>query len=270
MNDIENELARRLNASVPDAPETAHWGSVARTRAARTQRTRVAGVAVIACLAVAGAITVPGLVGGSDRSSPGPAGTPTASTTATPSGTTSDKDEPPAPPEQGEIKTSEGNIIGVWEDGELLGTPLEIGMVDGHEEILYAARRVFEDSPGGEPMTYVATGLRDGDRILQTVSPLAPMEVKEPDGVDLYGGDRRPDGTYRLIGSVPGAVAPSITDGTEPAHEMVTSSTEILPGYTVFMDTGEWRSEWDATQLAPLTVVTADTEIEVRQRSWTG
>ncbi|KRF15529.1 hypothetical protein ASG90_12645 [Nocardioides sp. Soil797] len=270
MNDIENELARRLNDSVPDAPETTNWGTVVRTRAARAKRTKMAGVAVIACLAVAGAVTIPGLVGSSDNSSPAPAGPPTASNSASPSESKSLKDKPPAPPEQGEVKTSEGNIIGIWEDGEMLGTPLQIAMVDGHEEILYAAKRVFEDSPGGKPMTYVAIGLRDGDRVLQTVSALAPMNVEEADGIGLYGGERRPDGTYRLIGSVPGSGDPSITDGSEPAHEMVTSSTEILPGFTVFMDTGAWRSGWDATKLAPLTVITSDAEVKVRERSWTG
>lgn len=230
----------------------------------------MAGVAVIACLAVAGAIAIPGLVGGSDDSSPVPSTTPTATDASSATERKSPKHVRPSPPEQGEIKTSEGNIIGAWEDGEVLGTPLTIGTVDGHEEVLYAARRLFRDSTGGKPTTYVVTGLRDGDRILQTVPALVPAAVEEADGIALYGGDRLPDGTYRLLGSVPGAVAPTITDGTESAHEMTTSSTEILPGYTVFMDAGTWRSGWDATKLAPLTVVTADTEVAVRGRSWTG
>ena len=269
MNDTENELARRLRDAVPLPPEVMNWGSTARIRAARTKRLKVAGVAAAACVAVLGAVTVPNLIGPSNDTRPGPAGTPTAGQT--------DPASPEDPPsiEQGDIKTSEGaSVTGEWEDGEMLGEPIVIGAVEGHQEILYAARRTFADSVGGKPTTYVATGLRDGERVLRTVLALQPTVVDEADGVDLYGGFRTewPYDTpsYRVIGSVKGDLEVRFAEAGFPDRPATQSSTTILPGYTVFYDQAEWNPSWDVLKTAPLTVLIGDERVDVRTRSWEG
>ena len=45
----------------------------------------------------------------------------------------------------------------------------------------------------------------------------------------------------------------------------------MLPGYTVFYDSGAWGDGWDQVQLAPLVIVTDDgRQASVRSASWTG
>jgi hypothetical protein len=126
----------------------------------------------------------------------------------------------------------------------------------------------------------VSIGVRDGDRILRTIQALSPETVREPDGVDLYGGDVRgergpndrvADGTYLLVGSVPGDVEVSVAAPGESPRPVTGSSTETLRGFTVFYDVGDWEDEWDQVQLAPLTVTTSNgSRVAVRARSWTG
>ena len=166
-----------------------------------------------------------------------------------------------------------GAVQGVWEDGDPLGEPLEIAdPALPFAEILYAARR--------DGLTYVATGMRDGSRILRTIQALMPEDVRRRDRMDLYGGsvlgDRGPDelvadGSYLLIGSVPGDVEVSVTSAAVRPRPVTATSTTTLPGYTVFYDTAPWQDSWDQVQLAPLTVTTSDGHrVAVRQRSWTG
>ena len=140
-------------------------------------------------------------------------------------------------------------------------------------QILYAARR--------PEANVVSIGLRDGGRVVRTVpSVLTPEDVDAPDGIDLYGGDvlgeRGPDdrvaeGTYLLVGSVPGDVEVSVTEPGGSRRRVTGSSTRTLRGFTVFYDTGDWERTWDQVQLAPLTVTTSDGRtVAVRTRSWTG
>ncbi|WP_067433674.1 hypothetical protein [Nocardioides jensenii] len=270
MNDTENDLTRRLSGSAPEAPDATGWGAVARSRAARTQRLKVATGAVGACLVVVGAFTIPSLVGANDDATPDPTGpVPTSITPSqTATATTTDRF-----PKRGELSLPNGdNLIGAWEDGEVVGDPIVLGEIGGHQEILYAAHRVFIGPKTGKAVesTYVASGVRDGDRILQWVAALSPKSVEEPDGIDLYGGDKLPTGSrYRLFGAVPGDVKVVIRGegGQRPVTE---SSTTMLPGYTVFYDTAAWNAEWDPTKLAPLTVIAGGSQVEVRKRSWTG
>ena len=161
-------------------------------------------------------------------------------------------------------------IAGEWEDGELLGEPLVVEADLPFAEILYAAR--------GRDTTYVATGAREGDLILRTIVVTMPDST---DDIQLYGGDvlgeRGPDerverGRYLVVGSVRGDVALSVTgpDGHTQARARATS-TSVLPGYTVFYDSGAWGKSWDQVQLAPLVIVTDDgREADVRSDSWTG
>ena len=52
---------------------------------------------------------------------------------------------------------------------------------------------------------------------------------------------------------------------------MTGASTSVLPGHTVFYDSGAWDEGWDQVQLAPLVIVTDDgREADVRSASWTG
>jgi hypothetical protein len=158
---------------------------------------------------------------------------------------------------------------GEWEEAALLGKPLALPGA----QILYAARR--------PEANVVSIGLHDGGRIVRTVpSVLTPEDVDAPDGIGLYGGDvlgeRGPDdrvaeGTYLLVGSVPGDVEVSVTEPGGSRRPVTGSSTRTLRGFTVFYDTGDWEQTWDQVQLAPLTVTTSDgRSVVVRTRSWTG
>ena len=52
---------------------------------------------------------------------------------------------------------------------------------------------------------------------------------------------------------------------------MTGTSTSVLPGHTVFYDSGDWDEGWDQVQLAPLVIVTDDgRQASVRSVSWTG
>ena len=160
-------------------------------------------------------------------------------------------------------------FAGEWEDGELLGEPLVVEANLPFAEILYAAR-------GGDA-TYVATGAREGGLILRTIVMTMPDDT---DDIQLYGGDvlgeRGPDerverGRYLLVGSVRGDVALSVTGPDGHVRPVTGRSSLVLPGHTVFYDTGAWGKSWDQVQLAPLVIVTDDGRLaSVRSVSWTG
>ena len=175
-------------------------------------------------------------------------------------------------PKPGELAYRGRTVSGEWEQGAVLGTEVEIGAADDHAEILYAAR-------SADGTVYVATGLRAGSRILRTITALQPETVQEPDGVDLYGGnvlgergpdERVADGSYLLLGSVPGDVAVRISGPGLAPRPVTRTSTAVLPGFTVFYDAGGWQPGWDQTRLAPLLVDAAGATVAVRTRSWTG
>lgn len=190
---------------------------------------------------------------------------------------------PPQPrPEPGRVRVPGGVVVGVWEDGEPLGEHLDLGLVDGRPEILYAARPPDPANGGREAAegTYVATGVREGSRILRTIVALTPERESAPDGIDLYGGnalgDRGPDesvedGSYLIAGSAPGDVEVTVAGPDGRPRPVTGSSTQMLPGYTVFYDKGPWGEDWDQVRLAPLTVTTSDGHrVDVRARSWVG
>ena len=172
-------------------------------------------------------------------------------------------------PQPGEVTVAGTTIVGEWEDGELLGEPLTVEAGVDFADIVYAAH--------GRDATYVATGVRDGDRILRTIVATTPRGT---DGIQLYGGDvlgeRGPDervarGRYLLVGTVSGDVAVSVTRPDGRQRPVTGASTTVLPGHTVFYDTGAWDEGWDQVQLAPLVIVTDDgRRAGVRSASWTG
>jgi hypothetical protein len=161
------------------------------------------------------------------------------------------------------------SVAGEWEDGELLGEPLVVEADLPFAEILYAARR--------RGATFVATGAREGDLILRTIVVTMPDDT---DDIQLYGGDvlgergsdeRVEQGRYLVVGSVRGDIALSVTGPDGHARPVTGTSTSVLPGYTVFYDSGAWGDGWDQVQLAPLVIVTDDgREADVRADSWTG
>ena len=66
-------------------------------------------------------------------------------------------------------------------------------------------------------------------------------------------------------------MAVSVTRPDGRARPVTGASTSVLPGHTVFYDTGDWGEDWDQVQLAPLTIVTDDgREAGVRTASWSG
>ncbi|WP_126688218.1 hypothetical protein [Nocardioides ferulae] len=171
-----------------------------------------------------------------------------------------------------------GRLIGTWEDGRVLGEVVVLGRVGEHEQVLYAARPGSETAGAGAD--YVATGVRVGDRILRTILALRPEAEEARDGMDLYGGnvlgERGPDGLvaggdYLLLGAVPGEARVRIEAPGEADRAVTGASGTVLPGYTVFHDSGDWRAAWDQVQLAPLVVTTdAGHRVLVRELSWTG
>lgn len=183
MNGIEDELTRRFQAMDPEAPDTDDWGAAARRRSTHTRRARVVTVGA-AALVAAVAVVVPSVVGGADRAAPDdPVTTPSESVTAPSPKPTWDEDVPKVP-ESGSLRTPRGNMIGVWEDGDIVGDVEVFGTVAGYERVLYAARRPFEDPGTGETVrsTYVALGLRDGSRILQLNAVLSAKTVAKKGG----------------------------------------------------------------------------------------
>ena len=52
---------------------------------------------------------------------------------------------------------------------------------------------------------------------------------------------------------------------------MTGTSASVLPGHTVFYDSGDWDEDWDQVQLAPLSIGTDDGRgASVRSVSWSG
>ena len=78
-------------------------------------------------------------------------------------------------------------------------------------------------------------------------------------------------GRYLLVGAVSGDVALSVTRPDGRSRPVTGTSTSVLPGHTVYYDSGDWGEGWDQGQLAPLVIVTDDGRTaRVRSASWSG
>lgn len=74
MNEVEVELATRMASAVPSPPDGSRWGGVARGRAKRMRRRRLAvGGGTTAAVLVVGILAVPALMGQDDGPAPAPA-----------------------------------------------------------------------------------------------------------------------------------------------------------------------------------------------------
>ncbi len=139
---------------------------------------------------------------------------------------------------------------GTLEKGEVIGARLEMGLHDGHMEVLYAARNEGFDTMTGEPkdsVDVISSGIVVDGRLRRTVWAFQPNE--DPRGpILLYGGERTvsEDGAahFGIFGYVEGehAEITATSDGqTRPVSGL---STEVYPGYTLFYDTAAWDDSW--------------------------
>lgn len=231
------------------------------------RRRRLAAGAAAAAVALA--VGVPLAVVGGDEST-APDQTQVATTTPSEPPTTRTTTEPavegdPLPAEV-RVPLPGGQFQELLpEDGEIRGDEVVVGDFSGYEQVLYAAQRTFPGETA--PATYVAVGIRYEGRLLRVVSALAPMDVPEPDGVDLWGGYREDDGSYLLVGSAPGDVEVEAARDAESVP-VTGRSTTVLPDYTVFYDTGAFQDSWDPLQAAPLTLLVDGEPLEVRGRTY--
>jgi len=262
--------------SSPPPPDLALLRAGGRRRLLRRRiAVGAAGLAVVAAIAVPVAV----LDGdGSGRAVDDvPAVTEPARPTRSPDASP-DASAPASPyrPDMGSVRISGGvELSGEYEQGDLIGTVLDTGSLGDVQEVLYAASGPVLDQDGTGEALYVATGVRDGSRILRTITALSPLDQPQ-DQIKLYDGARIDylpgrEPYVHLIGSVPGDVAVSVTGPDGNASPVTSTSTSVLPGYTVFSYRAPWDDSWDATQLAPLTVTTGDgRRAQVRERSWSG
>lgn len=273
MNTQHDELVRLVGEEPPSrtAPDV-----TAIRRAGRRIRTRRRVAAGLASVAVVAAIGVPAaLTAQDDGPRPGPAaGTGPATSSA--SDATTPPTATPTPPgatEQDLLTPPTGHTLepgladtptcGVMvcrserparhrpESGTVLGEVLPMGTFDGATEVLYAARVPGTDLRTGEPaeVDVLMAGIDDGT-LRRTVWSLQPGTEPRRSPVHVYGGTKAADedGTgfhYGVIGYVEGehdAVEVTLPDGT--TRPVSGSSTEVLPGWTVFHDTGAWLDGW--------------------------
>ena len=289
MNTQHDELAR-LAAEEPTtrtAPDLATIRS-----AGRRLRTRRRVTSGIAALAVLGAIGVPtalaasggpdattpvgpaaGRDAGASSATPTPAPTPSLSTAPTPAPT-----ETPTPLEDlvGGGDTA-APVCGVMlcrnarparydaEPGTVLGEVLPMGTFDGQTEVLYAARVRGVDMRINKAadVAVLMAGIDDAGTLRRTVWALQPGTEPNGQPLGVYGGTKSADEDgdgfhYGVIGYVEGehdVVQVILPDGTSRA--VTGSSTEVLPGWTVFHDTGAWADTWTQDR-APLTYGVTD------------
>lgn len=276
MSDVDDDLALLVAAepTYPGAPDVARLRAGGRRRLLR--RRLATGAAATALVVAAG---VPLLVG-SDRDpvaiDPAPAAPTTSSgspDTAVPDADADADGVKVSRYERGEAPLQGGGaLVGAWEDGEIVGRVVSLGTYDdGYERFLYAA----EAKPSrGEPFTCVSVGVRVEGRMLRLLCALTPLD---PDGPVLWGGGRHEEGVpaglesagYLVVGAVRGETGVSVATPGRAPQPVSGRSTAVLPGWTVFHDQAAWDEEWDALQLAPLTVSTgAGQRLEVRERSY--
>lgn len=158
------------------------------------------------------------------------------------------------------------DVVGDWETGELLGERLPAGTAYGAPQIVYAVR----DSASEQGYALVSLGLERDGRIFRTLPALVPQSEEAADGIDLYGGNLV-DGSYELVGAVPGSVTVSIEGADGRLADVASQSSAVLPGWTVFHHRAKWQADWDEVQLAPVVVTTDEgVRVAVRDRSWVG
>jgi hypothetical protein len=138
------------------------------------------------------------------------------------------------------------------EKGELIGAQLEMGTFNNGTEVLYAARNKGFDTRTGKPLDSVdviSTGIVVDGKLRRTVWAFQPHQDELAGPLGLYGGQHTlaADGRhqYGVFGYVQGehtSVTATSADGQ--SHPVTGLSTEVLPGYTVFFDTGAWDAAW--------------------------
>lgn len=278
--DLDHELRALVRADPtsstrPDLPALRAGG---RRRLVRRRLALGAGALAVAAV-IAVPLAVVGLGEDDGRAVEAPVATPPPTPSPTPAPT-------PAPGpttsasaslvESERIPISGGRFItGLWNDGPFLGGQVRVGVYEGFEKVVYAS--ATED---GTPC--VSLGLRVEGRILQLLCAVNPgdpatQRPERPERFVMWGGAREEADQdtaaggphYLLIGVVPGDTDVSIAAEGETPRPVSTTSTGVLPGYTVFVDTAPWDDAWDPLQLAPLTVTTGSgLTLDVPRRSY--
>lgn len=150
------------------------------------------------------------------------------------------------------------------EHGEVVGARLPMGRFGDGQEVLYAARVDGVDLRTGEKarVTVVMAGLAEGQRLYRTVWAMQPGTEPGTRPLFLYGGTPLADSEggqsrhYGVIGAVEGTHDVVEVSGPSGGPRAVSGlSHDVLPGWTVFFDTGEWDPGWDdgSATRAPLT-----------------
>ncbi len=259
----DRQMARLVDAdhaTVPP-PDLAALRAGGRRRLLRRRLALSAATAAVVAV-VAVPVAVAGL-GDGDRAveappatqgttqGPSPSATPapTSAPTSEPGTEVTSEAVPPPPPDVEEVRVplpGGGSFTGVLETGTVLGETIEMTPYEGYPRFAYAARE------GGS--TCLSVGVRVDGRIVRMVCTLT---IPVDDRWVMWNGYREDPGTYELLGALPGDVDVSIgPDGGDP-RPVTTRRTDVLPGYTVFLDEAPWDESWDPLQPAPLTVTTS-------------
>lgn len=283
--DLDNEMGRLVAADptpggTPTSEDLARLHRRGRRGVRRRRATQVIAAAACAAVVGGGVLAVRDLGAGP---TPPPALTSPSQTSAS---TEAPSPEPTDPADAEDLTRSVElpngqQLAGELETGEILGDMLEIGRIGEHREVIYAARGDYDPSKGTEVTTVVSVGVRVDGELIRLMAVLLPADARQqPDGTALYDGSRLDqewsgEPHYRLYGltrQVDGRTAEvTVHAPGGPSRPVLNRSGTVLPGWTVFVDEDSWDPSWDVLRLAPLTVTLADgTEIDVRDRSWTG
>ncbi|WP_134767222.1 hypothetical protein [Nocardioides sp. 1609] len=285
----DDDAMARLVAADPTAPVPPDLTALRAggRRLVRRRRLAVGAAAAAVVLAVGVPLAV---VGGQDEAAPdpGPAVTsdarpdpsdppstaPTSAPTS-PGGGATDNVDPPPPGSVEPVRVpipGGGRFSGEWEEGVILGEMVELGDYYGYEQVLYAAA----PGPAADDGACISIGVRYQGRILRLLCAIGPAADTSERFV-MWGGMREEPGVvdavegsgYLLVGSVPGDAEVSIAAEGQAPRPVTTARTDVVPGYTVFIDQAPWVESWDELQLAPLTVTTdTDLRLDVRRRSY--
>ncbi|HXH79973.1 hypothetical protein [Nocardioides sp.] len=142
------------------------------------------------------------------------------------------------------------------EMGKVIGEVLAMGTFEGGEtEVLYAARVPGFDLRTSEEaeVDVLMAGIDDGT-LRRTVWALQPGTEPRDFPVRVYGGLKHADEDgaghhYGIIGYAAGehdVVEVTLPDGS--TRPVTGTSTEVLPGWTAFYDTGAWPDEWTGSR----------------------
>lgn len=258
MSDTDTEMSRLVRDD-PAHTEPVDLDRLMRNGlAARRRRTALAAAAGV--LAVGVIVTPLAVVVAEQRhDGAGPAGTNRATTSPGTSGATkAARGERPRVACGVQVCALPGESDpGMPERGELIGSTLEMGTFEGSEEVVYAVETKGYDTskgkPADHPVQVISTGIVVDGQLRRTVWGFQPNE-DPPSGSDLhvYGGERTkgPDGTphYGVFGYIEGDHPEiTVTGGAEGTRDVLGVSSEVLPGYTVFYDSGVWEDSWSRT-----------------------